>query len=107
MTITFDGVELIDPQPFNKGYRVVIGTEELLSGKLAVQPSTETHLTIAFKCMTETYTDISGLFAKIGTKASLIIDGTPITNCYISSFSEKEWFPNKWEYSVAFLQETA
>lgn len=28
-------------------------------------------------------------------------------NCYISTFKEHEWFMNKFEYEITFVQETA
>jgi hypothetical protein len=103
MTITFDSVELIDPEPFEQSQNISISETILLSGKRSIQSSTEKALDVKFSCITETYTDISNLKAKIGLKKTLDIDGTTYT-CYISSFSEREGL-GYWEYEVGFKED--
>lgn len=106
MTITFDSVELIDPAPFDENPQVLSNDTVLESGKHSCQTSSETALAVAFKCITSTKTDMTNLRAKIGTVATLSLDGTDYTKCHISSFSSQQWFPGEWTYSVSFKQDT-
>lgn len=107
MAVLFDSVELKDPERFERDWGVQINETKLYSGKTAVQSSAQTRLAVAFKCFTETYTDISNLKAKIGSPYTLAIDGTNYTKCYINSFAEREWFTGKYEYDVSFVQDTS
>ena len=106
MTITFDSIELKNPQIFDKTWGAIANQTTLLSGKRSVQGSSEIALAVSFKCSTETYSDVSNLRAKIGSAHSLVIDSDTYTNCYIASFTEREWFPDKWEYEVSFVRDT-
>jgi len=105
MAITFDSVELTNPEVFEQKHNVLTKATTLLSGKTSVQSTSETHLTVSFRCLTETYSDITDLKAKIGSKYVLSIDGTTY-NCYISKFSEKELAPGIYEYTVSFIEDT-
>ena len=81
------------------------------------------------RCRTGTYTDITSLKAlqghigiqtlasgKIrvqttgGTKASLVLNGTTYTNCYIADLTWREVPKStpftRWEYTVKFIRET-
>ena len=105
--VTFDGVELKNPAPFNLYHNPVTKSKLLLSGKNSVQNSTETALSVTFKCNTEDHADIVNLRAKIGLKKTLSINGTDYTKCVISGkFREKEWCVDKWDYDVGFIQDT-
>jgi len=46
-----------------------------------------------------------------GTKASLVVNGTTYTNCYIADLTWREAPDARpfdvWEYTVKFIQETA
>lgn len=106
MAITFDSLELKNPEPFERDWGVQTNETKLYSGKTAVQASAETRLAVTFKCYTETYTDISNLRAKIGAPYTLSIDGTNYTQCYITSFKEEEWSSGKYNYEVEFVQDT-
>ena len=106
MTITFTGVELKNPEPFDIDPQVQIADTILLSGKHSMQSSSETALSATIKCHTETISDVTNLRAKIGTEGSLIIDGTTYTKCHISSWKDILWAKGKWEYTVGFKQET-
>ncbi len=107
MAITFDSIELINPEPFDKDWGVQTQETKLYSGKTAVQSSAQTRLAVTFKCNTETYTDISNLKAKMGSPYTLVIDSNSYTNCYITSFKEQEWATGKYEYEVGFVQDTS
>jgi len=107
MTITFDSIELKNPEPFGKNWGVITNQTVLLSGKRSVQVSSELAISVSFRCSTETYSDISNLRAKIGSAYSLVIDSDTYTNCYISFFTEREWFTGKWEYEVSFVRDTS
>ena len=105
--VTFDSVELKNPIIFDRDTEAPIGKAILLSGKQSTQPSTETALSITFRCSTETYSDVSNLRAKIGLKKTLSIDGADFTKCSISGkFKERQWYRGKWEYEVGFIQDT-
>ena len=105
--VTFDGVELKNPVPFDLDHNPVTKSVLLLSGKNSVQTSTETVLSVTFKCNTEDHADIVNLRAKIGLKKTLSINGTDYTKCVITGkFREKEWYMGKWDYEVDFIQDT-
>jgi bifunctional N-acetylglucosamine-1-phosphate-uridyltransferase/glucosamine-1-phosphate-acetyltransferase GlmU-like protein len=106
MSVTFDSVELKNPEPIDIDHQVSINDTVLLSGKHSIQGSSETSISATFKCHTETYLYVTNLRAKIGTEASLVIDSTTYTKCHISAWSEKEWAKDKWEYTVGFKQDT-
>lgn len=108
MTITFDGVELRNPAPFSLAPVVLCSETTLLSGKTAVQTTAETGLRVRLECVTQDYADVSALLAKIGTKATLIIDGVSYTNCAIRSWGRlEEGPPGTWWYEVTLVRETA
>ncbi|MCK5431638.1 MAG: hypothetical protein KAJ03_02780 [Gammaproteobacteria bacterium] len=104
MTITFDSVALTNPTPFEEVHGITITETLLLSGKTKIQSSATHRKKVGFDCLTETYTDISNLRAKIGTKAILSIDGDTC-NAYITSFTETEIYPNRWQYAVEFTED--
>ena len=106
MTVTFDGVELKNPEPFDMGRQVIINDTVLLSGKHSIQDTTETAIEVTIKCHSDTIGDVTNLRAKIGTEGSLVVDGTTYTKCHISSWSDIEWAKDKWEYSASFKQDT-
>jgi len=108
MTVTFDGVSLKPSAPFDLAPVVLTNETTLLSGKTAVQTTTETGFRVKFECCTQTYSDVSNLLAKIGQKKTLIIDGTSYTNCAIKSWDRLEQDPgSNWWYTVTFTRETA
>lgn len=106
MAITFDGVELKNPEPFDRDDDVITKETVLLSGKRSVQSTAEIGLHISFRCMSTAHTDVTNLRAKIGIKASLVIGSDTHTNCYISGFKEREDPPGVWSYEVGFIRET-
>lgn len=106
MAITFDSIELKAPSPFIKVPVIQLGDTVLLSGKHSLQPSTETALNVAFSCFTDTYSDISNLFAKVGAIYSLVINSEAARTCSISSWSEIEDPPGWWTYVIGFKEET-
>ena len=110
-TVTFDAVSLINPQMQDMYYRVLTGDVTLLSGKQSVQSSPEIALTVKFICTTFNHADITNLRAKIGSKASLVIDGDSFT-CYINAkafIERRSWEKGtpKYEYEVEFIEHTA
>ena len=104
--VTFDSVELKNPEPFDRNVNPIANQTILLSGKRSVQMTTETALSIAFRCSTGTYSNISDLEAKVGLQKTLAINGTNFMKCVISSFTKKEWIPGEWTYEVGFVQDT-
>ena len=106
MAVTFDSIELKIPSPFNKTPAIQIKDTVLLSGKHSVQSSTETALSVSFSCFTDTYSNVSNLFAKVGAVYSLVIGSEAARTCYISSWSEIEDPPGWWKYTVGFEEET-
>jgi hypothetical protein len=108
MTVSFDGIELRDPAPFDLAPVVLTNETTLLSGKTAVQTTAETGLRVRLECVTQDYADVSALIAKIGQKKTLIINGTSYTNCAIKSWNRlEENPPGTWWYEVTFVRETA
>ena len=110
-TVTFDAVPLVNPQMQDMYYRVLTGDVALLSGKQSVQSSTEIALTVKFICSTFTHADVINLRAKIGTKATLDIDGDTFS-CYINAkafIERRSWEKGtpKYEYEVEFIEHTA
>jgi len=104
--VTFDSVTLVNPEPFERNINPIASQTILLSGKRSVQMTTETALSISFRCSTETYSNVTDLEAKIGVQKTLTINGTNFTKCVISSFRKREWFPGYWTYEVSFVQDT-
>ena len=104
--VTFGTVDLINPEPFDRNNNPITNQTILLSGKRSVQMTTETALSITFRCSTEAYSDITDLEDEIGEQKTLEINGTSFTKCVISSFRKKEWIPDKWTYEVSFIQDT-
>lgn len=107
MSVTFDSVTLINPEVHDLVTNVKTNEVTLISGKNSVQTSTQTYISVSFKCLTMDYTDVTNLKAKIGSKASLKIHGIPYTNCVITSFSDSQIYPDVWEYNVSFTQDTS
>ena len=107
MSITFDSVALVNPEEHEMETVVKTNEVTLISGKNSVQTSTATFIKVTFKCLTETYTDVSNLRGKAGSKATLSINGTSYTNCAITGFRECQIYPNVWEYEVSFTQDTS
>lgn len=106
MTVTFGSIELKNPSPFNKTPAIQLKDTVLLSGKHSIQSTVETALSVSFSCFTDTYSDISNLWAKVGAVFSLVIGSEVARNCYISSWSEVEEPPGWWRYVVGFKEET-
>ena len=106
MAVTFDAIELKNPSPFNKQPAIQLKNTVLLSGKHSLQSSTETALSVSFDCFTDTYSDVSNIFAKVGLVKSLVIGSEAARNCSISSWSEIEDPPGWWRYVVNFKEQT-
>jgi hypothetical protein len=107
MAITFDGVTLVNPSPYTPDYQPQTKETILLSGKSSVQSSTELGYHVSYSCFTSTYSNVTDLRAKIGTKYSLVDDyGT--RNAYISSFNVTKINsnPDFWRYEVSFIADT-
>jgi len=105
-SITFDGVVLVRPSRPDIDWSPITNVVVLISGKRSVQSSSELGFSVGFICVTETYSNISDLRAKIGSPYTLVIDGVNYTNCYISSFKERKIDDIHWEYSVGFVRQT-
>ena len=106
MTITFDSVELKNPEPFEIDKQVLIGDTVLLSGKHSIQATTETAITCTIKCYSATKSDMTNLRAKIGTEGSLVVGSDTYTKCRIVAWSESEWAKGEYSYTVSFKQDT-
>jgi hypothetical protein len=107
MTVTFGGVELIDPAPYDLSPLIICNTALLVSGKIAVRSSPETGMQVQFECCTQDYSDITDLQALIGQKKTLILDDIPYTNCSIRSWDKLIQDPvNVWWYTVTIVRET-
>lgn len=105
-TVTFDGIELKNPEPFDIDPQVLIKDTVLLSGKHSIQSASETAIACVIKCHTDSISDVANLRAKIGTEGSLIDGSDTYTKCHISSWKEVLWTKGKWEYTVGFKQDT-
>ena len=109
-TVTFDdaAVSVIREDEISVSWTLTDTT--LLSGKTAIQASSETKFDRTFQCYTENYSEISALLGKIGRAGTLVIDGTTYTNCYIAPpFSYKEVIKGsgKYTYTISFKRHTA
>lgn len=105
MTVSFDSVELIRPQPYNVSYDVMANETVLLSGKRSVQSTAEYGYKVTYVCFTDASANVTNLLAKVGTEYSLVDDyGT--RNAYISAFSVVEDPPDHWTYTVSFIGDT-
>ena len=109
MTITFDGVTLVNPSTYTPDYQPRTKETILLSGKSSVQSSTELGYHVSYSCFTPTYSNVTDLRAKIGTKYSLVDDyNAGGINAYISAFSVTKIVstPDYWRYNVSFIADT-
>jgi hypothetical protein len=104
--IFFDGVKLQNPEPFDHNWNPIVNQAILLTGKRSVQGSTETALSISFRCQTGSHRHITDLKAKIGGPYTLEIDDVSYDNCYIVAIRDTEWYPGEFEYTVSFVQDT-
>ena len=105
MAITFDGVTLQNPAPFELDHNPITKGTILLSGKRSVQSTAETAISATFDCQTDSSANITALKAKIG--AVYILDwGDASCNAYISSFTEEEIHPDLWVYKVSFEEDS-
>jgi hypothetical protein len=106
--VTFGGVALANPAPFNEAPGVISNETLLLSGDVDVQTSPKTKFRRQFQCYTQDYSDISALVALVGQKATLIIDGISYTNCSIHTFDKiQQVAPGVWTYDLTFTRSTA
>lgn len=105
--ITFDGLELKNPEPLEKEPDIALTKTRLYTGKIKIQASPEYGTKYIFKCRTDDDSDISALYAKIGYPGTLSIDGTQYTNCYIETLKEKELAKNSWQYDITIVRDTA
>jgi len=105
-TVTFDSITLKNPSPFNKQPAIQLKDTILLSGKHSIQSTTETALSVSFDCFTDTYSDVSNLWAKVGAVYSLVIGSEAARNCFISGWSEIEDPPGWWQYRINFKEQT-
>lgn len=106
MSVTFDSIELKNPEPFDIDPQVLITDTVLLSCKHSIQGTTETAIMCTITGYTDTESDITNLRAKIGTEASLVVDSDTYTKCHISAFTSKLWAKGKWTYTASFKQDT-
>ena len=106
MAVTFAGVTLDSPSPYNKKHVVQLSDTVLLSGKHSIQTSTEHALDVSFVCFADSSANITSLLAKVGASGELVVGSDAGRVCYISSLSEIEDPPNYWRYSISFAEET-
>lgn len=107
MSISYDGQTLSNASVFDDDAGVLCIATKLLSGKVSVQASSETGFTPSFRCHTTDASEISTLKGKIGSSATLVIDSTSYTNCYIQKFKSSEHAPGKYQYEIEFVRSTA
>jgi len=106
-TVTFDGVNLSDPQEYESQYLIETNEVKLLSGKVSVHTNPNLQFKATFKCVTENFSDISNLLLKAGAKGTLVIGGESHINCkIIGQISVKEPIFGLYEYTVSFAEET-
>lgn len=107
-SVTFDGVVLKRPSFPSFDRSPITNETVLVSGKRAVQASTELGFKVTFTCYTNQVSDISNLREKIGRPYTLVIDGTSYTNCYIKPpWKEGKIDDENWEYVVSFVRDTS
>jgi hypothetical protein len=105
-TTLFDGVSLANPVP-RAGSDEAGTATRLLSGYWHTQTSAVRPYQESFVCLTESWTDVSNIRAKIGTTGRLVITGTdPIDLANVTITGRITWAPwgSGWEYTVTFTQ---
>jgi hypothetical protein len=106
MAVSFDSVTLTNPEPYTFDFQVQTADTILLSGKHSIQTTSEVGFSVTFVCHTLTYADVTNLRAKIGSSGTLVTDDGTYTNCYISSFTQKQDPAGLYEYTVGFRRHT-
>jgi hypothetical protein len=111
MTITFDGVELVNAGEYDFELKTLTKETTLLSGKRSVQTSTETGLFVTIPGA-GTGAEVDAISAKIGAKGSLVLIEGTYTNCVISGNFKKKRAGGRYSgvdwyfYEVSFVRET-
>ncbi len=107
MTTTFATVTLPNASKIGGGFQTLTGETVLLSGKRAVQSSTEYGRAHTFTCY-GTWAQFEALLAKVGTKGDLVTEADTFSNCYISgelALSESN-NPGSYYWKISFVQDT-
>lgn len=78
-----------------------------MTGKSSVQSSTELGYHVTYSCFTVTYSNVTDLRAKIGTKYTLV-DDYGSRSAYISAFRvvKIDSSPDYWRYVISFVADT-
>ena len=107
MTVTFDGVEIKNASKISRIYPTLTTDTVVLSGKHSVQSNTNYGYSARFAGF-GSLSDVTDLLAKVGTKATLVVNGVSFTNCYISGGVQVDESdnPSWYTYTVEFVQET-
>ena len=107
--IYFDEIHLKDVKKFWEDKSPVTHATDLLSGEVAVQPSSpdyERPLKVSFRVRTKIHHTITLLLNKRGEKKTLMIDEYEYPNCMISNLKELEWANGMFEFEITFVQDT-
>ena len=105
MIVTFDGLTLTEPE-VRPVIRPQVQEKDLVSGETKTTVSSKTKKNWKISCLTESPAEYAALLAKVGLKGSLVIDGTPHTNCSIKSWDEDEINPTTNRVKMTFTRDT-
>lgn len=107
MAVTFDTVTLIDASKLSNTYPVLANETVLLSGKRAIQASTEYGFSAIYSFL-GTWSQVAAILAKVGAAGTLTDNETSYTNCYIYGDIkiEETDSPGYYTCQVGFRQDT-
>lgn len=108
MVVTFDGVELKEASKLSNTYPVLANETILLSGKRAIQASSEYGFAATYSFL-GTWSEVTAILQKVGTSGSLVDNQTTTTTCYIYGDIkiEETDSPGYFTCQIGFRQDTS
>lgn len=110
ITVTFGGYPVSVLQKKEVSVDAPFSETTLLSGETYIQASSTTKFARSYECYTEDFTEITALLGLIGTKQTLVINGTSYTNCYLKpplAYEELIEGSGKYTYTISFVRHSA
>ena len=109
--VTFDGVSLPNAVISSESLELLQSRTTLHSGKIVADLGNTPSKQVSVSCMSNSKSVYNSLYAKLGQKKTLVVDGETITKAYISDLQSSriigEGATRLYTWDVSFEQETA
>lgn len=109
--VTFDGISLPNAVISSESLELLQSRATLHSGKIAVNIGVYPSKQVTISCMSNSKSVYNSLYAKLGQKKTLVVDGETITKAYISELQSArvigEGRLRLYTWDISFEQETA